>query len=192
MRIGLSEESYVDSIHLTPAPGLSNLFPRSFTLQYRGSGLSASWQDIASFDNYSHDNPSEALVVDLSQPVLASAVRLVINEYVLADGLYYAVVGEFEIYRPQLESGNAFATWTAPTDVGPTGNAASYTMTVSSCPWSLVDAQEISGLASPRSAGYPERAELSLSSGTYCIGLTSTDDAGNESAVSGFGPVVIP
>ena len=117
---------------------------------------------------------------------------MVIDEYVLADGLYYAVLGELEIYRPQLESGNAFATWTAPADVGPTGNASSYTMTVSSCPWSLAEAQEISGLAAPRASGYPERAELSLSSGTYCVGITSTDDAGNESNVSSFGPVVIP
>jgi len=102
------------------------------------------------------------------------------------------VLGELEIYRPQLESGNVFATWTAPSDIGPTGNAASYTMTTSSCPWSLLDAQVIPGLATPRAAGYPERAELSLSSGTYCIGLLSTDDAGNESNVSSFGPVIIP
>ena len=130
-------------------------------------------------------------MVDLSQPVLASALRLVINEYVLADGLYYAVLGEFEMYRPQLESGNAFATWTAPGDVGPTGNANLYTMTTSSCPWNLAAAQEVAGLGAPPAAGYPERAELSLSSGTYCIGLTSTD-AGNESSVTSFGPVVIP
>ena len=193
VRIGLSEESYVDSIHLIPAPGLSNLFPRSFTIEYRGSGLSASWQEIGAFENYSHPDASVPLVVNLTQPVLASAVRMVVTEYVLTDGLYYAVLGEFEIYRPQLVSGNAFATWTAPADIGPTGNASSYAMTSSDCPWSTQGSQDLAlDLAAPRSAGYPERAELSLSSGTYCFGLTATDTAGNQSPAATFGPVVIP
>ncbi|MBT6488252.1 MAG: hypothetical protein HOK97_00705, partial [Deltaproteobacteria bacterium] len=193
IRIGLSEESYIDSVRLMPAPGLGDLFPRSFTVEYRGSGLSASWQEIASFENYSHSDAAEPLVVNLTQPVLAAAIRMVVTEYVLTDGLYYAVLGEFEIYRPQLASGNAFATWTAPADIGPTGNASAYSMSLSSCPWSSADAQEISSeLAAPRSAGYPERAELSLSAGTYCFGLSSTDSAGNESSAATFGPVVIP
>ena len=193
VRIGLSEESYVDSVHLIPAPGLSGLFPRSFTIEYRGSGLSASWQEIESFENYSHTDSASPLVVNLTQPVLASAVRMVVTEYVLTDGLYYAVLGEFEIYRPQLVSGNAFATWTAPADIGPTGSSSSYSMTSSNCPWSSATAEELTvELAAPRSAGYPERAELSLAAGTYCFGLTSTDTAGNQSSAATFGPVVIP
>lgn len=193
VRIGLSEESYVDSIHLVPAPGLDNLFPRSFRVEYRGAGLGSNWQQIAEFDDYSHPSGVAPLVVPLSQPVLAVAVRLVITEYVLEDGLYYAVLGEFEIYRPQLESGNAFAIWTAPRDIGPTGQASSYAISSSECPWSLASAQFISGVVtSPRAAGYPERAELSLPQGTHCLGISSFDGESNESDVATYGPLIIP
>jgi len=99
-------------------------------------------------------------------------------------GLYYAAVAEIELSTASEPAGTVVASWTAPTDDGPSGGATRYDLRVAPCPLNTATAPTAATPA-PSAPGTPERARVTgLASGLTCFAIRSLDAAGNASAFS--------
>ena len=172
-----------------PSAAYPDLFPRDVAIRVSPDGLG--WTTVATKTDIAATagNP-----VTLTFPattlrfVELRATRLAQH----ASGLYYAAVAEIETLTASEPAGTIVATWTSPSDEGPTGHAASYDLRVGACPFNTATAATVT-TAAPGAAATPERARATGNTpGTTCVAVRSTDAAGNVSELSNVATVVVP
>jgi len=197
---GASQEEWVrveypaatisDRVRLWPADSFPDLFPPDVAVRVSPDGLA--WTTVAS---------RTGIVATAGQPVTISftasplryvevrATRLPLQ----ISGSYYVAFAEVEILTASQPAGTAVISWTATSDDGPSGRAASTELRLGPCPFDLTTARVIV-TGTPSAPGTPERASATgLTPGaTTCAAIRATDDVGNVSALSNIATIVLP
>ncbi|MEA2700496.1 MAG: trimeric autotransporter adhesin, partial [Myxococcales bacterium] len=181
VRIEVPANTSSDRVRLWPADGFADLFPPDFSVRVSPDGLA--WTTVATKTGYAATQGQPA-VIDFT----ATSLRFVeVRASRLAhhsSGLYYAALAEIEVLTAAEAPRTIVASWTSPSDDGPSGRAASYDLRLAPCPMEPATAPAMSTTA-PHDAGSPERTRIgNLQPGKYCLAVRSTDDAGNVSAFS--------
>ena len=181
VRLDLGTSKALDRVTLWPASTQSDLFPRAIDIAVSNNGLS--WLVVSSLKGILAVPGEPVVATFANQSVRYIEVRATsLSSY--SNGLYYAVIAEAEVTSAQEPPGTIYTSFTAPTDDGATGRAASYEMRMSTCPLDFPNATLLAtGVA--QAAGTPERYRFAgIAKGQSCVSVRSKDAAGNASAWS--------
>ncbi|HEY2901009.1 MAG TPA: discoidin domain-containing protein [Polyangia bacterium] len=182
VRVEVPANTSTDEVRVWPADGFTDLFPPDFQVRVSPDGLA--WTTVATKTGYVATQGQPALMDFAAASVRFVEVRATRLAHP-ASGLYYAAVAEVEIVTATDATRTIAASWTSPSDDGPSGHAASYDLRVALCPMSNPTAAPAVTVSAPREAGMPERTRVTnLGSGRYCLTIRSTDAAGNTSDFS--------
>ena len=176
-------------VEIWPADALVGLFPPDFTVRVSPDGLA--WTPVATRTGYVAA-AGQPLVVDFAATPLRYVELRATRLAAASAGVFYLAVAEIELYTASAPAGSVVASWTAPADDGPSGNAATYDLRAAPCPLDVTTAPSVTA-PTPSPAGTPERARLAqLPSGPTCFAIRSTDSAGNASAWSNIASISVP
>ena len=176
-------------IEIWPADALVALFPPDFTVRVSPDGLA--WTTVATQTGYVA-SAGMPLVVDFAATSLRYVELHATRLSAASAGVFYLAVAEIELYTASAPAGSVVASWTSPTDDGPSGAAATYDLRAAACPLDPTTAPSLTA-PTPSPAGSPERARLSqLPSGMTCFAIRSTDAAGNASDWSNIASINVP
>jgi hypothetical protein len=189
VRVQSAQSTIVDRVNLWPSSSYPELFPPDVSVRVSPDGLA--WTTVASASNV-----TAAAGVPVSLTFAPTTLKFIeVRATRLAHppgGLYYAAIAEIEAYTANEPAGTMVASWTSPSDDGPTGGAASYDLRVGACPFTPATASAVT-TATPLGPASPERARITgKTPGTYCVAIRSADSAGNFSGYSNVVQILAP
>jgi hypothetical protein len=135
-----------DRVRAWPAAAYPDLFPPDVTVRVSPDGLA--WTTVATQTGLAASPGSPITITFTAVPlrfVELRATRLAHH----ASGMYYAVLSEVELLTASEPAGTIAASWTAPSDDGPSGNATAYDLRVGTCPFDPATAAPVT-TAAPR------------------------------------------
>lgn len=189
VRLRLDEMQDRAELRLWPAGGLEELFPSDFELRVSPDGLN--WQTVLDVDGYTGADSGTPVTVAVVDTDFRYVELWVDGMSAHENGFFYAAASELEVLTLEAPAGSVQITWTAPGDDGFEGTAAEYDLRMGACPYAHSEATPLTTW-SPRRAGTPERMLFEgVAPGTYCVGITATDDEGQVSELSNVETVTI-
>jgi len=185
----------IGEIRLLPRPGYPMLFPAAFAVRTSIDG--STWTTAFDESGYAaaegvwYERNLAGLAARFIRLDAPQSMRFALN------GRYYVQLAEFQVYAPAPV--RLRLSWTAPGDDGTAGTAATYDIRYALAPitagpaWAA--ANPIPDPPAPQPAGSPQsmEASLDLSPGAIIFfAITSTDEAGNTSALSNSPSIELP